>query len=500
MNDKPPVTNDRLIMRWVFALCLLLLLPKTFSMASAAYRRVVCPVQVQQEEAILANSALLVLDGKTPYQDLKGEGPFWACNYPPLFFALQAFLIRSGMGLFSSGRWISLVSFGLILALLIYWGRRRWSFPWTFLVPIWLMSSVTWWTWASMDRCDALMIAMNFSALTVYIFALETSKHRTGMFSHGALFSGFLHAIALMTKQTAWPLGLILVGVFFWERRWKDLLAFALGAYVPTAIVFGAFQLLTQGHFFRHTVIGAVGVFDPTLFKSLFCTRWALECGALFLMALGVLRWGHRQSRVVLFLFVFHALNLVSMGRVYAAENYYLEFFLLATVLVAEGLGRGSGASGPVGRIVPLGILAVSLSLFSMSGPPTVPTPGEIEAKRQAASLLKGEGPVLCIDADLALMTGRRIWYHPCNYAFFYQTGQWDPARLTRSLDRGEVEWVEIYDVDSHPYQYPPLMTAIRENYTPVYKAWGRVFLRPKTSQAKRGDKRGSALPAARTR
>jgi hypothetical protein len=38
-------------------------------------------------------------------------------------------------------------------------------------------------------------------------------------------------------------------------------------------------------------------------------------------------------------------------------------------------------------------------------------------------------------------------------------------------------------------------MKAIEENYQPVLQAWGRVFWRPKTAQAKENDKCLPSIP-----
>jgi hypothetical protein len=117
-----------------------------------------------------------------------------------------------------------------------------------------------------------------------------------------------------------------------------------------------------------------------------------------------------------------------------------------------------------------------------------------VSAKQQAAYIMTGRGPVLALDPDLVLMTGRTLWYQPSSFAFQYRLKKWDPAILVKSIQHGALEWIEVYDLHYQPLLPSPIEEAIHRYYVPVFKGWGRVFLRP-IAIAKESDKPLAPFP-----
>lgn len=424
---------------WIFLFCIAILLGgiRLKGAYHALSGRLVCPVQVQKDEALIVDDSLCFMQGSTPYVDFRAGGPYVLCNYPPLYLSLQAFFIKSGLGLFTAGRWISFISFLFILCLLIYWGTRRWSFLWILLLPIWLLASPTWEIWASVDRCDVLMIALNFFALSLWVFSVEPAL-ASNRFRGWETFSvGLFHAAALLVKQTAWPLGVAAMIVLVHRRRWKELFLFCMGAFIPPLLVVSYLEKSTQGMFLNHTLFGAAGAFDYDVFRQLFLGSWVRECGLLFLLTIVVLRWGTKQLDIVKIIFWFQTASLASLGRVFGAENYYLEFFLISVVVIAEGSRLEPGAEKPqwFPFLSASGAVLISTSFAFGMGYPFIPSPSDVSAKQQAAYIMTGRGPVLALDPDLVLMTGRTLWYQPSSFAFQYRLKKWDPAILVKSTN-----------------------------------------------------------------
>jgi hypothetical protein len=309
---------------------------------------------------------------------------------------------------------------------------------------------------------------------------------------------GLCHAAALLTKQTAWPLSATIFLICSFRGQWNKLFFFGLGAWIPPALVVGFFEWITHGMFLNHTFFWSVGTFDFSVFRQLFLGSWIKECGLLFLLALIVLKWGTRQTNIVLVLFCFQTVSLISLGRILSAENYYLEFFLITAVVIAEGLRVVSPKGQPLWlhTISTCVVLIVSISFALGMGFPSVPSPSDINSKQQAASIMTGRGPVLALDPDLVLMTGRNLWYQPSSFAFLYRLNKWDSLGLVKSIQNRELEWIEIYDLPQQPLLPPPIENAILKYYVPVLKRWGRVFMRPRPKDTKGNDNPQAPFPA----
>jgi hypothetical protein len=442
------------------------------------FQRVTCPVQVQQDEALHVDFALRLLDGKTPYPDFSSGGPYVHGLYPPLFYVLEAALLKAGAGLFQSGRWISLTAFLGILAFLALWGCGRWQGPWRWFGVLLVAASPTWDAWATVDRSDVLMAFFNLASLTVWMFRVEEPKDAAGPRGCWAFLAGLLHAAALLTKQTSLLLGAAVVFSCILRRRWKYLGAFALGAYGPAALATGVLVWGTHGMYWKHTVVYSQSLFDAHRLIRFLAGPWLMECGALAFLAAAARIAGKRPPIVVAVNAAFQTLFLTSFGRVGSAENYILEFTLAASLFFCEGWGRDAPFRAAWITAVPLALTSL---LWAVQPVLRVPTADEIAMKRDAASRLEGKGPVLLQDPDLALMTGREVWYHPSSFGILYSMGVWDAASLVRELGQKRVEWVELYDGPEQDRIPPPVLDAIEASYEPAYRLYSRVWLKPKT-------------------
>lgn len=458
--------------------------------------RLECPTQVMQDEALHVDYSRVFLSHHSPYVDFRQGPPYVHCSYPPLYYLAQAGVQREGGGLFTSGRWVSFGAFLTLLFLVALWGASRWHWAAAVAVPLALAVSPTWDAWATVDRCDLLMVALNFASIVVWLTWVEKGSEEGVGSLAPALLSGLLHAAALWTKQTAWGWGAAVVLASIPAKRWRLLAAFMLGAYVPSAVALAGMQAATHGMFLQHTFVWPVGVFDLHVLFHQLSGNWLRECAPLLLLGAVGLRWGGKVSRALALWFGLQCLGTIALGRLQSAENYYLEAMLAGWVVSAETLAAPrSRVSFPAAGWV----LVAAVSLAPLAQPP-VPSAGEREAKLQAAAWLTGHGPCLAVDADLVVLSGRPLWYQPSTFWLLHQSGRWDPSGLQERLRRHEVEWVEWYDLPSQTLLPPEVEGTIRGEYVPVYRGWGRVFLRPRGLEAKRGDKPASALPAAQKR
>ena len=174
----------------------------------------------QPESIVAVQSMMLARDG-TLYYDLR-HFPYTVCAYMPLFYLLEASLIKLGLGAFMAGRIISFAALMGTFALgwriaMLYTGNRYCAWTATLLCA----STSVLLSWGTVAQVDTL--ALFFAAAAFYCYSLYAIRGENMLILAGA----FVIA-ALFTKQTFLACPAAISVALFLERP-KVGLKFAAG-------------------------------------------------------------------------------------------------------------------------------------------------------------------------------------------------------------------------------------------------------------------------------
>ncbi len=462
------------ILSAVFALSLILSLGSLIS-------RIFCGVQIQQTECYMVDRALLFFTGANLYPDPSQGGPYIFTAYPPLYFFLQALVLKATGGLWLAGRLLSFSSYLGCGFLLIAWGWNRWGKTRALATACVFWLSPTWKLWGSIVRPDTLSLLFHFSAfLLLYGDSMEmkSGKRKSGVLT---LAGGFLSAAAVCIKQTTISLWFAYLLFALIRKEWGRLRVFVLGACLPVFLLVVWEQFKTNGYFLKHTTTWLDTGYDFTLLKYYFLHGFLKEAG--WLLPAVVLILVFRPPGLLLRCQLLMAgIQLASLGRNGGAENYTLEFWLYAILLAAEGCWGGGEKDWEKLKWVKWAppFFAMAGYLFLIPIPVVSAPPREtILEKMEAAKMYEAPGSYLCLDMDLLLMAGKRIEYQPVEFQYLFRKGRWEPRPLLNDIKMKKFNSVEIYDIPEQ-YLLPGIVVdEIKKNYHVSLREYGRLWLVP---------------------
>ncbi len=181
-----------------------------------------------------------ILAGQGLY--VKPSVEFVSLIYPPLYFYAGALFARIlGFG-FWPLRLVSLISSLACGALLFFAIRERTSARASGILSVGCFASLFMISgqWYDIARVDMLSVALALAGL-ILVREREAGRNPWLDFTAGVLFS-----LAFLTKQHALIIFLILAGYYLFFNR-RVLLRLGLGFVLTTAVLFGIFELLSQG-------------------------------------------------------------------------------------------------------------------------------------------------------------------------------------------------------------------------------------------------------------
>jgi 4-amino-4-deoxy-L-arabinose transferase-like glycosyltransferase len=460
----------------VFALGALLFLLPTL------WQRLLSPVQLQQADAINVERALILLRGGNLYPDSAHGGPYLYTAYPPLFYWIEALLLKIiPQNLWLPGRILAFAGYIGSGFLLAFWARRRWGWNWAVLLASLFLIFPTWIRWGTVDRPDALFIFLNFSAFL--LLYLEETKPGPRFPAGKILGAGLLNAASILIKQSSLTLTLAYGAYCLWKRRWKKLGLFLAASLIPVAAVGAWENAQSGGLFFLHTFLWLHTGYHWDLLWSWISAGFIHETWWLLILMVPLLLVRKIHPLLICQL-LFSTIALLSLGREGGAENYWLEFSLYGIFLIGEGYHSrpAPSYSSPAWRngiswavvMILLAGLCSSL-LLARPGPVSADT---ITMKNDAVKFL-GRGENLVLDTDLALMAGQKVWIQPMEYTAMVDQGFWPVGPLVQDIKNKKFDTIELYDL-ARQYLLPqPVVDEINLDYHPVLKKYGRVWLAP---------------------
>jgi hypothetical protein len=419
-----------------------------------------------QVESVVANHSSGWALGRGIYFPLQ-DYPYTVSPYMPLFYFLQGVVYRLGLGIFHAGRLLSFLALvGVFLLsrrlLRLHLADRYSVWAGTLLVA----SSTTLLSWGTVGQVDLLGVCASLAGFYFYNrFHQAGSNGRT----RDLFWAGLCFVAALFTKQTmiAAPAAVIVLLAFKSPRRAVWFAGLTGGVVAGLALLSNH---LTGGGFFTNTLWANLNPFS--WFKVWQQAHYlALAGGCLAVLAVAGLREpgrraGHgRIHPFHLYLAMTFLVLAVTAPKVGSDLNYQVEITIAMGLCAAWTLDRcdffGRCLRGDRGWI-PLLQLPLLLYLVVNLGASV-----NLLLSRLGAELVRREeyaalrpyleaspGPVLSVQLDPLIQSGRPIEVEPLIYTLLVEAGRIQRERVEQDLETERFGLVILYeDVFASPAQ-----------------------------------------------
>lgn len=446
-------------------------------------------------ESWLLDGARRIAHGEGLYAPAT-EVPLMHIAYTPLYYALVGGLQRLfGDSGYTLGRLVSLVS-TIAGACLLAWMIRRITSRWSYgllAAGLFLTQNLTALLWASLHRVDALALGLTLGGLALFA---------AGRVSLAAL----VFVLALMTKQTFFvaPLAAFLA---LWPYR-PAMVRFAATLGGGGLLFVAAAQWLSGGWFWWHTVVANGNQPDLATFATLVGTFLQYNGLAVVAALAACALPSAPGERVWRFYVVGCLITLVSVAKLGASSNYWLE--LSAAVAALLAIASGKLAAWPtvkvVGPTVLAGALLVAVPAYqatamevAINGVDLLRTqrpqflslvgdgehydpPIRVDA-RFVDSIAREPGDVLTDNSGLAVAAGKRIAYEFQIFQLLSAEGQWSDQPIIDAVYAHRFSLVALMHPLDAPIRStrwtPGVVAALRSSYQPSGEQAGFWLYRP---------------------
>ncbi|HYL39427.1 MAG TPA: hypothetical protein VEV17_26155 [Bryobacteraceae bacterium] len=407
----------------------------------------------QPESIVAAQSTMLARDG-TLYYDLK-HYPYTVCAYMPLFYSLQAALIKTGVAALTAGRILSFGALGGIFLIawrlvLLYTNDRYCAWTATLLCA----STSILLNWGTDGQVDTL--ALFFAVAAFYFYSRYAIRGERTL----ALACGFALA-ALFTKQTmlACPAAIFLSLLF---ERPKAALRFAAGVGGVGLSAILLLNLAMHGRFLTNVVFA--NLFPLAAEKLSPHVRYMLiASGQLIVIALAgarrVLRG--RGKTALIYLALSFSVLAATAPKIGSDSNYQIEptfVLILCSCLALHALDFFPliFRSSKVWITLLQAPVLLHLVLNSRISVPSMLAryAKEKQFRAQVAALrpyFSGGGRVLSAETNALLRLRGRIEVEPLVYKILVRAGRIDPELVRRDIARESFSTIVLYQDLTRP-------------------------------------------------
>lgn len=417
-----------------------------------------------QPESIVAAQTLMLVHGGSFYTTLR-DYPYTVNAYMPIFYLLDAGLVRLGIPVFIAGRLISFAALaGILLVswrlLMLYSGNRYCAW----LATVVCASTSLLVSWGTVGQVD--MLAIFFALAAFYHY----SRHRFGQ-ERALLLAGVFVVLAVFTKQTMLAAPTAIFLCLLTERprlaNWKVALGF--GASIAGAVLAGVlgWNLATHGGFLINTLFANL---NPFVFEK-FQQHWSylvIGAGQLVIVVVICARatWQGNGRALLVYLSLSIAIFLATAPKLGSDSNYQIEM----TILLALCAALGVDAIGYFGYLLRnsrtwITLLHLPLAIhlvlnFRIAVPFMIGRAVKEQMFRQQIAALKPwvptSGRVVSTDTNAMVRLRGRLDVEPLIYTLLVHAGRIDPAPLERDLTAGAIPCVILYWDISKPYDTDP--------------------------------------------
>ncbi len=442
------------------------------------------PFRYAHNYAEPAVAAILLNIPRNPllYHDFQHE-PFIVNPYNPVYIYLSyaaSWVIREPM---AAGRVVSFAA-GLAVCALIFLILRRIGvsrLPAFIFAALFVQMPSTAGQWATM-RPDVTGLA--FSLAGIYcLLRYETASPRRPAGWLGAGIACFV--LAFFTKQNflAGPACYFLYLAS--ERRAADLVrfsaVFAAGLFLPTLVL----NHLTGGTYLMNQLMSVKKPFFAALFAQ-FWSRYLIGHAALAALAAAAFIWGPRRGvhKMLLFYAVLAALSTVTLGKIGADINYFLEPSAAICILGGVFAGAAVKHRGPVFGALLAAALLQTIPLAELGKGVRFSGPKTPELDRITAWIRQTDGPVFAENMGLLIAAGKPVVYAPFEFTQLADAGVWDENKVLSKLERREFAAViletNLWKIARSSRFTPAFVSRVRTHYSPVARIGGQIICVPK--------------------
>ncbi len=434
---------------------------------------------LDREEGFLLNQALLIARGESIYQPVS-EAPFLVGNYPPIYPAAISSLFPVQQPSLPLGRFLVFLSATLIFAVLLAFLYEESGSVYPGLLAAFLfLGYYGFRDWVAYARVDIPAIAFGLAGL-----AAVANKHRfLGIFLGCIFFS-----LAFLTKQTQVVAPAAAFFGLLWLNEKKLALILAAGTSAICGFMLYLWNQQTSGQLWLHLVEYNQNKFDFDAFlrflsfgEFVFTPVIYITIPVAFVSAIILKRVRgkapleidpatHRpRSRalpMVVYFTIFALVSTVSAAKVGSAVNYFLEFHLAISLLIALLVGLICKEL-PHQREFPrkyqllIGSLAVLYfclvahgvsvfvpreRFFGGGSPITmnlVPIPPSDKAYTYVHSqVAQTDGPVLSDDPTFLIYTNKEVFYQPFIMAQLAKENRWNQEPFLRTITEQKYDMI----------------------------------------------------------
>ncbi len=438
-----------------------------------------------QPESIVAAQSMMLARGGTLYYDLK-HYPYTVCAYMPLFYLIQALLIKAGIAALTAGRLLSFsalmgISYFAWRLLMVYTNDRYYAWLATLLCA----STSILLSWGTDGQVDT--VAVFFSVAAFYLYS------RYAICGDGTLIPAAVFVLAaFFTKQTMLACPAAIFVSLLVARRTRVASQFAAGT---ASIAVGAMLLLNAGmagRFFANVVFANMNPFAADKLGP--HVRYLLiGAGQLIIVLLVGFRRTMRSPARPALIYLAFAMSIlaISAPKIGSDSNYQIEptlAIILCSCLALHSMNffpllfRGSKAWVTLLQAP----LAIHLLLNHRITAPFLLSryAKERQFREQVAGLrpyLSRGGRVLSAEMNALVQFRRGIEVEPLIYKLLVQAGRIDPVPLRNDITRENFATVVLYqdvtrpgEVDIEVPSLPaPQMIEVRKHYKLVKKIPG---------------------------
>jgi len=406
------------------------------------------------ESVVAAQSTMLAHEG-TLYYSLR-DYPYTVCAYMPIFYALEASLIKAGLQSYTAARLISFAAilgiFTLVWRFLMLYTRDRY-YAWTGVLLS--VSTSLLLSWGTVGQVDTL--AVFFGLLGFY----QYSRYAIGG-ENTLLLAAVCVIAAFFTKQTmvACPAAIV-VSLWFRDRKLALQFAAAVGGVVLVAIL--SINAALHGRFLGNTLFANLNPFSWEKVEQ-HVHYLLIFAGQLILVVAIGFRPLMRSPAKALLVYLGTAVCVlgITAPKIGSDSNYQIEttaLLVLCAVVALDAVDffhlvfRGSKSWVTLLQIP----LAIHLVLnFRMTEPFLL---GRFAKEQQFRMQVAAERPyladggrLLSADMNSAARIRGRLEVEPLIYTLLVRAGRIDPEPVRRDIAAQAFSTIVLYRDVNRPF------------------------------------------------
>ena len=448
-----------------------------------ACQSIIYPYQLDYGEGFLLYFAHALSQGHNIYQDISTY-PFIPGLYPPVYSLVCAGLVKISGISFSTGRFVSVLS-AILIGLLIYKivkeKTNNQNNQIAIISSLLFFASTYVYKWTCLFRVDTL--GLLFSLVGIYfVFKYENSK--------GIYLSIPFFLLSVYTKQSliAAPLASFIY-LFLRDKKLgiKNICLFGLTGF----FLFLLANYITKGQFYLHIGLYHTGIFS--IYKPIASYIGMIYIHAVLLgFAFSYVLYDVSKKKLSLFVicFITSALVAVSVGKIGASINYFIELVAVSCILFGLFLDelRPRVKKESLASILVITLLLIQLVLFAHMPYVTdeAPTTADLNNGQKVSSyVINTNGRILSEDAGFVVVNDKELLIEPFMAMQLEKQGLWNQSKFVSDLQNKKFSLIILeFDVNCdgiHKYRFTDeMLNVIRNNYYLVEKNGNYYTYMPK--------------------